>query len=271
MRGATAGTRILLTWVAALALVAPARHARQRDRRVAPDPIPVRFSEGMVHGFLELQTAAGKTLAYGDLLQVPRDKGIESRMVFHFADSSRFEETVTFTQHGVFSMQEYHLVQRGPAFSADLEVTLSQSGRYQVTSRSHDDGKVKQYSGTLELPPDVYNGMVITIAKNLAPRDTQMVHIVAFTPKPRLVGLEFAPSGRQQVMLGHHAETATHYKLKPRLGGLVKVVASLLGKMPPDSDAWIITDDVPAFVRFEGPMYSGPVWRLGLFTPTWPH
>ena len=139
-----------------------------------------------------------------------------------------------------------------------------------MKTKSHEDGEEKEYTGTLELPPDVYNGMPITIAKNLAPGDTQTVHLVAFTPKPRLIGLEIAPSGSERIKFGRHRETAVHYKLKPKLGALVKLFASLLGKAPPDSDAWIVTDDVPAFVRFEGPMYMGPVWRLDLASPDWP-
>jgi hypothetical protein len=244
--------------------------AQQRERRVEPAAVPVRYAEGTVHGFLELRTATGALLAHGDLLQVARDREIESRMVFHFSDASVFEEAVTFTQHGVFTMQNYHLVQRGPPFADDLEVTLSRSGQYVVKTKSHKDGREKQYTGKLDLPPDVYNGMVITIAKNLVARDTQTVHIVAFTPEPRLIGLEFAPSGSQRVMLGQHVETAVHFKLKPKLGALLKVFATLLGKAPPDSDTWIVTDDVPAFVRFEGPLYSGPVWRLNLTSPSWP-
>ena len=70
---------------------------------------------------------------------------------------------------------------------------MSRTGQYRVLTRSHKDGEVDEHSGVLTLPPDVYNGMVITIAKNLAPGDTQTVHIVAFTPKPRLIGLELAP------------------------------------------------------------------------------
>jgi hypothetical protein len=244
--------------------------AQQRERRVEPAAVPVRYAEGTVHGFLEQRTATGALLAHGDLLQVARDREIESRMVFHFSDASVFEEAVTFTQHGVFTMENYHLVQGGPPFADDLEVTLSRSGQYVVKAKSHKDGREKQYTGKLDLPPDVYNGMVITIAKNLVARDTQTVHIVAFTPEPRLIGLEFAPSGSQRVMLGQHAETAVHFKLKPKLGALLKVFATLLGKAPPDSDTWIVTDDVPAFVRFEGPLYSGPVWRLNLTTPSWP-
>ena len=244
--------------------------AQQRERRVEPAAVPVRYTEGTLHGFLDLRTATGALLALGDLLQVVRDREIERRMVFHFSDASVFEEAVTFTQHGVFTMQSYHLVQSGPAFADDLEVTLSRSGQYVVKMKSHKDGREEQYTGKLDLPPDVYNGMAITIAMNLTARDTQTVHIVAFTPKPRLIGLEIAPSGSQRVMLGQHAETAVHFKLKPKLGALLKVFATLLGKAPPDSDAWIVTDDVPAFVRFEGPIYSGPVWRLNLTSPSWP-
>ena len=254
----------------ALLAVCSTATAQQGERRVEPAAVPVRYAEGTVHGFLELRTATGAILAHGDLLQVAREREIESRMVFHFSDASVFEEAVTFTQHDVFAMQHYHLVQSGPAFADDLDVTLARSGQYVVKTKSHKDGGEKQYTGKLDLPPDVYNGMVITIAKNVGTRDTQTVHVVAFTPEPRLIGLEIAPSNSQRVLLGRHAETAVHFKLRPKLGTLLKIFATLLGKAPPDSDAWIVTDDVPAFVRFEGPLYTGPVWRLDLTSPTWP-
>ena len=244
--------------------------AQQRERRGESAAVPVRYAEGTVHGFLELRTATGALLAPGDLLQVAREGEIESRLVFHFSDASVFEEAVTFTQHDVFTMQNYRLVQSGPAFANDLDVTLSRSGQYVVKTKSHEDGREKQYTGKLDLPPDVYNGMVITIAKNLVPRETQTIHIVAFTPKPVLIGLEVAPSNSQRMLLGQHTETAVHFKLKPKLGASLRVVATLLGKAPPDSDVWIVIDDVPAFVRFEGPLYSGPVWRLDLTSPSWP-
>lgn len=244
--------------------------AQQRARRVESPAVPVRYVEGTVHGFLELRTAAGVLLANGDLLQIAREQEVESRMVFHFPDASVYEEAVTFTQQGVFTMQKYLLVQNGPAFADDLEVSLARSGQYVVKTKSHKDGREKQYAGTLDLPPDVYNGMAITIAKNLAAGETRTVHLMAFTPEPRLIGLEIAPSGSQRVPLGQHAETAVHFKLKPKLGAWLRFFATLAGKAPPDRDTWIVTDDVPAFVRFEGPLYSGPVWRLDLASPNWP-
>ena len=222
-----------------------------------------------MHGFLALRTAEGALLAHGDLLQTAKNGGIESRMNFHFSNSV-FDETVSFTQRGVFTMQQYHLVQSGPAFANDIDVTLARSGAYVVTTKSHKDGKESRFSGTLELPPDVYNGMVITVAKNLRAKTSESVHIVAFTPEPRIIGLELAPVGSDKVMLGKHSEAVSHILLKPKLGTLLKFFAKLKGQNPPNSDVWIVSDDVPAFVRYQGPLYSGPVWQINLTAPSWP-
>ncbi len=160
-----------------------ARHLRPA-RRDQPAGVPVRYTEGTVHGFLELQTESGILLAHGDLLQIARGEAVESRAVFHFADSSIFDETVRFTQDSIFTLTSYELVQSGPAFSNDLTATLTRSGQYSVVSKPHDHGDIKRYAGTLDLPADVYNGMVITIAKNLLTGGVHTVHMVGFTPAP---------------------------------------------------------------------------------------
>ncbi len=234
------------------------------------DPVPVRYSEGTLHGFLSLSTPEGTPLASGDLLQVARDGSIDSRMIFHFADSSFFEEAVTFTQDGVFAMRSYHLVQRGPAFDADLDATLDANGHYRVRSTSHEDGKRQEGDDTLDLPADVSNGLPVVLLKNLGPGETRTVHLVAFAPEPRLIGLELSPMGEQRVLIGQREETMVEYALKPQLGMLTAFFARILGKMPADSRVWIVTDDVPTFVRSEGPLYTGAVWRIDLARPEWP-
>ena len=256
--------------LAVMAGLAVAPLGAQGARRVAPAGIPVRFAEGSVHGFLELHNAAGGLLANGDLIQLPRNGGIESRMTFRFPDSSLFEETVQFTQRGVFSLQSYHLVQRGRAFSADLDALLSANGAYVVQSRSHDDGKLKTYTGTLEMPPDVSNGLPIVLLKNLVRHDTQTVHVVAFTPAPRMVELRLAPVAELRATNGTRGETAVEFDLKPMIGGVTGLLAHLLGKIPPDSRVWVVTQDTPMFLRSEGPMYTGPIWRIDVTTPRLP-
>jgi hypothetical protein len=239
---------------------------------LAADPVAVRFVEGVVHGFLMLRNVNGVLLAHGDLLQVNRGGKVESRMIFRFKDGSVRDESVVFTQQRVFTMQTYHLVRRGPAFTEDTEILLERaSGKYHVNTKARKDGQEKVLSGSLELPPDVYNGMVITIAKNLPKGKSKTVHIVAFTPTPRLIQLELVPAGEDKVLIGELAKTANHYVLKPRLGKGLKVFATLLGRVPPESHAWIVGDEPPTFARFEGPLDTmGPVWRIETTSPRWP-
>jgi hypothetical protein len=40
---------------------------------MSAEPVAVRHTEGLVHGFLVLRTLAGETLADGDLTQIARD------------------------------------------------------------------------------------------------------------------------------------------------------------------------------------------------------
>lgn len=258
----------------ALALLIPAVDAESQDRpeKTTDAPISVRYAEGVVHGFLVLTSESGKVLAHGDLLQTPKAGAVTTEMIFRFDDGSLMAETVVFSQHDVFSMLSYHLVQRGPAFDRDIEFDLVRNRRaYRLTTKNHDDGKEESDSGTMELPADVYNGLVLTVAKNLSAGDSATVHMVALTPKPRMIQLELKSADKQEVTLGAHRETALHWVLHPKLGALVGLFAKLLGKTPPDNHAWIVTDDVPAFVRFEGPLYvKGPVWRIELAVPEWP-
>jgi hypothetical protein len=242
-------------------------------RPLAADPIPVRFIEGAMHGFLVLRTFDGALLASGDLLQVSRGDGeVESRMVFRFADGSLFDETVVYTQQSVFTLRSCSLVQRGPVFPEDTEVWLERaSGNYRITTQSHEDGRKEVLEGTLDLPPDVYNGMILTVAKNLPKGTGETVQLVAFMPKPRIIQLQIEPAGEHEVQVGVLTKTAVHYVFKPNLGGGLGFFASLLGRMPPDCHVWVVTDDVPAFVRFDGPLFTpGPVWRIELTSPRWP-
>ena len=59
--------------------------------------MPVRFLEGLTHGFLVLRSLNGVLIASGDLFQVSRGGEVESRMVFHIKDEWVFDQTVVFT------------------------------------------------------------------------------------------------------------------------------------------------------------------------------
>jgi len=234
---------------------------------VAAEPQRVRLPEGNAHGFLIVRTLAGEVIAYGELVQKPTRGLITSRLLLHFNDGSLYDETVAFSQKDVFRLERYQLAQRGPSFP---QVTIAfdrKSGQYRVRQQDTKDSEAKTARGPLELPPDLYNGMTTTLMKNV-PRGTgATVQMVAFTPEPRLLTMELTPQGEETVRLGKVTTTVARYLVKLELGGLTGLIAPVLGKQPPDLSYWLVMGDVPAFVRFEGPMFlHGPVWRLELTT-----
>jgi hypothetical protein len=47
-----------------------------------------------------------------------------------------------FTQQRVLTMQSYHLVQRGPVFTEDIEISLEHAtGKYRVKTKARKDGR----------------------------------------------------------------------------------------------------------------------------------
>jgi len=238
---------------------------------VQAELVAVRFTEGITHGFLALRTPDGALIAAGDLAQVARRGAVETRTVFHFKDGSLWDETVVYTQERVFMLQSYRLLQKGPTFPEDSEVSLErEAAKYRVKTTARNGAKEAVLDGAFTLPPDTY-GMVITVAKNLPKGARATVHLLVFTPTARLIQLEIAPAGEHKVLVGQLAKSATHYVLTPKLGAWLKLLTTLTGRSPPDSHAWIFIDDAPSFVRFEGPLHSaGPVWHMELTSPRWP-
>jgi hypothetical protein len=235
-------------------------------------PVAVRHAEGLVHGFLALRTLAGDTLADGDLIQVARGDRVTSRLVFHFKDGSVHDETAVFSQRRNFRLLSDHLVQKGPAFQHPMEVLIDGSTGQVTVHSTGDDGQEKVVTEHLDLPPDLANGMVLTLLKNVRSDAGQMtVSMVAATPKPRLVKLAIATQGEEPFSVGGSNRKATHYVVKVEIGGAAGVVAPLLGKQPPDTHVWILGGEAPAFVKSEGPLYfGGPIWRIELVSPVWP-
>jgi hypothetical protein len=125
-----------------------------RSGRAEAGAVTVRYQEGVMHGFLVLRSPAGEILAEGDLLQVVRAEGVDSRLVFHFRDGSLYDETVVFSQNRVFTMLSYRLQQRGPSFPREMKLSVERDkGRYQVTS-GRNGGAEEMAAGEVELPPD---------------------------------------------------------------------------------------------------------------------
>src|SRR4029077_3016491 len=92
-------------FLSALAVLAPAH--------LLGEPVSVRFTEGIVHGFLSLRTLDGAVLANGDLIQTAHGDRVTARLTFRFKDGSIHDETAVFSQRQVFRLVSDHLVQKG--------------------------------------------------------------------------------------------------------------------------------------------------------------
>jgi hypothetical protein len=239
---------------------------------VSASSVAVRFKEGSVHGFLVLSTLDGKVIAEGDLTQVSQGDRITARLAYQFKDGSRQEETTVFSQRGTFRLISYHQVQKGPVFKHPTEVTIRAASGEVTVQSTDDDGKEKTFNERMKLPPDLANGLVVMLLKNLAPSAAPIeVPIVVATPKPRLVKLAISSQGKESFTLAGAGREALHYAIKVEIGGVAGVVAPLVGKQPPDAHVWILGGESPTFVRSEIPAYmGGPIWRTELLAPVWP-
>jgi hypothetical protein len=191
--------------------------------------------------------------------------------VFQFKDGSIHDETAVFSQRGHFRLLSDRLVQKGPAFERPIDMAIdAQSGQVTVRYRN-EQGEEKADVERLDLPPDVANGMIITLLKNVRP-DTLPIDVsfVAATPKPRLVKLTITAAGTESFSIAGSAHRATHFVIKADVGGLAGLLAPLLGKKSHDSHVWIHEGPAPVFVKSEASLYfGGPVLRTEITSPVW--
>ena len=79
------------------------------ETAVAPQVLHV---EGLLHGFLLLRSVEGEVLAEGEITQVAHGDKLKTSLVFHFKDTSLYQEEVVFSQHRIFHIFSYHLTKR---------------------------------------------------------------------------------------------------------------------------------------------------------------
>ena len=120
---------------------------------------------------------------------------------------------------------------------------------------SEHDGKEKVASDHFDFPPDVANGLTLTLLKNLRPNDPPTtVSMVATTPKARLVKLAISPQGEDPFSTTGAKRMATHYVIKVEIGGIEGKIAPLLGKHRPISTSG--SGCKPALLRWKARFFT---------------
>jgi hypothetical protein len=226
-------------------------------------PIEARFPEDESHRSLLVRSLAGETIGHGEMTQVITDGDlVENRLVFRFKDGSWHDEKVIFSQLGVFRLMSYRLIQRGPWFPEQLDVSIDRgTGEYTVRSKTRAQEQDDVWAGQTDLPTDVYNGMLITVSKNLQ-GGNETVSILAFTPSPQVIKVQLLAIDTES---GDRPGKATQYVFKPQIGMVQGLLGKAAGRLPAhfQYDCWIMVNKTPSFVKFEGPLQlMGPTVRI---------
>jgi len=237
---------------------------------LSAEPIPVRYPEGTTHGFLALRTLEGKLLAAGDLIEVIHGNHVMTHLIFRFKDGSVDDDTTVFSQHGTFRLISDHHIQKGPSFPHATNVSIN-AATGKVTVRYQDKDREKVETDRLDLPPDLANGLIIILLKNILPdtKETKVSYLGA-APQPRLVHLSITPDGEETFSVAGGRHKATLFTVKVEIGGIAGMVAPLIGKKPADTKVWVVGEGATAFVRADEALYvGGPIWSIQMTGPEW--
>jgi len=225
------------------------------------EPISVEHIQRPMHRFMVARSDAGKIIASGEFSQVVQGDEVTMRLIYKFADGSIDDETTTYRQQGAFRLVRNHHVQKGPFFVKPVDFAVEAATGI-ATSRTVDkNGKVQVESEHIDLPDDLANGFVGTLLLNV-PHNTMpfRVGILAPVGGGRLIRILISPEGEQLFQAAGQTLKATVFRIHPELGGIVGMIAPLIGLQPKDVMVWVLEGEEPAVERIVGQLGGyGPV------------
>lgn len=225
------------------------------------EQIPVRHLQQPMQRWMVARSETRQTLARVEFSQSTKGDEVTMRMIFHFGDGSIDDETTTYRQQGVFQLVRDQHIERGPFFARPVDFTVN-AATGELTSRiAEANGGSSVETRHMDLPKDVANGFVGTLLLNVPPHTAPFrVEMVAPVGGGRLVQLLISPDSEQAFQMDGQRRRAMVFRIHPVLGGLVGILARLLGLQPKDVMVWIEEGAEPAVVRIVGQLGgSGPV------------
>jgi hypothetical protein len=242
----------LVAGLLAIALCRPAAHAER---------ITVKHVQLPMHRFMVARSEAGQIIANVEFSQAVQSDQVTMHVSYRFVDGSIDDEETTYTQQGTFRLVRNHHIQKGPFFAKPVDFTVEAATGI-VTSRTIEkNGKMHVESKHINLPDDLANGFVGTLLLNV-PHNTAPFRVGMLAPVGggRLIRLLISPEEEQTVQLSGQSLKATVFRVHPELGGIVSVIARLLGIQPKDMMAWVLEGEEPAVAVVVGQLGgSGPV------------
>jgi len=225
------------------------------------EAIFVRHTQHPTHRFMLARSEAGKIIASCEFSQAVQGDEVTMRLTYKFVDGSIDDETTTYRQQGTFRLVRNHHVQRGPFFVRPVDFTVEAATGVATSRRADKNGNIHVESNRIDLPDDLANGFVGTVVLNAA-RDTTPFRVGLLAPigDGRLIQLLISSEGVQPFHMTGQALSATVFRIHPELGGVVGVIARLIGLQPKDVMVWVLEGEEPAVVRIVGQLGGyGPV------------
>jgi len=202
------------------------------------ETVPVKYVEGLQHGFMSLKTLDGENVASGEMTQVATGNRLRSRLVFRFKDGSLYEDRTIFLQGRTFQLIEDRVLHRGRSFKEATETSIMVPQRTVRVRYLEGKRKGETVQSELDIPPDVSNGMLFTLLKNIPPTAPQTtLSMVVASPKASLVKLIVTPEGQVPFSVGRDPAQVKHFRIKIDIPGVKGAIAPLVGKKPPDMNS----------------------------------
>jgi hypothetical protein len=241
--------------------VAAALLAMSLGAAMQAEQIRVKHVQLPMHRFMVARSESGNVIAGVEFSQAVQGDEVTMHLTYRFVDGSFDDETTTYTQQGSFRLVRDHHIQKGRFFSKPIDFTV-ESATALVTSRTIDkSGKQRVESKHMDLPNDLSNGFVGTLLLNVPPNVKPFrVGMLVPVRGGRLIQLLISPEDEQTVHLAGQALRAAVFRVHPELGGIVGVIARLLGLQPKDVMVWVLEGEQPAVAVILGQLGgSGPV------------
>src|SRR5580692_1598278 len=223
--------------------------------------ISVRHIQSPMHRFMVARSEAGKIIARVEFKQVVQGDEVTMRLTYHFVDGSIDDETTTYSQQGTFRLVRNHHTQKGPFFAKPVDFTVEAATGIATSRTADKNGRIHVENEHMDLPDDLANGFVGTLLLNVPHNTTPFrVGILAPVGGGRLVRILISPEGEQPFQTKGQTLKATVFRIHPELGGIVGVIAPLVGLQPKDVMVWVLEGEEPAVVRIVGQLGGyGPV------------
>jgi hypothetical protein len=223
------------------------------DTTALSEPVPVRHIQHPLHRFMVARSEAGAIIAEGEFTQEVQGDEVSMRLIYKFEDGSIDDETTTYRQQGTFRLVRNHHIQKGPFFTRPADFEIEAATGIATIRTTDKDGKVHVESHHIDLPDDLANGFIGTLLLNVPPNTAPFrVGLLAPVTGGRLVRLLISPEGEQPLQTAGQTLKATVFRIHPELGGIVGVIAQLLGLQPKDVMVSVLEGDDPAIMKIVG-------------------